>query len=98
MACKTVCNVCGKEFDIYDKQEDFTIERHVGYGSKYDGELVSLHMCCDCMDKLIDSCRVKPLTESVDEPTEEEIEYAESLRAFAEAYIEHRRRNGKTDN
>lgn len=35
---KTICNVCGKEFNMWDDQEGFGFYYRVGYGSKHDGE------------------------------------------------------------
>lgn len=55
------CNKCGKQLDIYDKQEDFSLETRVGYGSKYDGRVLNLDLCCSCMDELIDSCLISPI-------------------------------------
>lgn len=65
MARKIICNKCGKEFDIYDVQEDFTIHSQmIGYGSKYDGSSLQLDLCCECMDELIDSCKISPIEEN----------------------------------
>ena len=65
MASRTVCNMCGKTFDIWDTQEDFSLHREVGYGSKYDGSVINLDLCCECMDKLIDNiskkCAISPI-------------------------------------
>lgn len=55
------CNICGSRMDFWDIQEDYTIHTTAGYGSKYDEEEIELHICCDCMDKIIDSCAVSPL-------------------------------------
>ena len=64
---KKKCNMCGKEFDFWDEQENFCFEHKVGYGSIHDGEQVSLNLCCDCFDKVIDivapMCQVNPLSE-----------------------------------
>ena len=51
----TICNMCGKTFDKWDEQESFGIHENVGYGSKHDGDIINLDMCCDCFDKLIDN-------------------------------------------
>lgn len=59
----TICNKCGKIFDIWDKQEAFFFEKHLGYGTKYDGDKLSLHLCCDCMEDLIDKCVIFPVNE-----------------------------------
>lgn len=45
--------MCGKDFDIWDNQEDFALYRNVGYGSGYDGCKIELDLCCDCFDKLV---------------------------------------------
>ena len=60
---KVFCNKCGKEMDIFDKQEDFTIcKDRLGYGTKFDGEKLKIRLCCDCMEELIDSCKILPIT------------------------------------
>ena len=57
MSDKRVCNYCGKELDLFDLQEDFSIHRqHIGYGSIHDGDNVDLQLCCDCFDKLVSEC------------------------------------------
>lgn len=58
---KIFCNLCGKEMDRWDRQEGFSIHRRCGYGTKYDGETLELDICCDCMERLIDSCRLSPI-------------------------------------
>ena len=61
---KTICNMCGKEFDFWDMQEDFHIEKdEIGYGSKHDGMHLKLDLCCSCMDSLIDRCIIPPIAE-----------------------------------
>lgn len=61
------CNMCGKEFDFWDEQENFCFEYQIGYGSVHDGENLSLNLCCDCFDKVIDmiapQCKINPLSE-----------------------------------
>lgn len=61
ISSKVVCNLCGRDFDVWDKQEDFSIHKRCGYGTKYDGETLNLDICCDCMEQLIDSCEVSPI-------------------------------------
>lgn len=51
---KTVCNMCGKEFDVVDNNARLRLGCSVGYGSKYDGSVVECDLCCDCFDKLLD--------------------------------------------
>jgi len=48
------CNLCGKPFDMWDRQENFGFDYHVGYGSKYDLQHITVHFCCSCFDKLLD--------------------------------------------
>lgn len=55
------CNICGNKMDFWDIQEDFTIHTTVGYGSKHDGETIELHICCNCMDRIIDKCSIDPI-------------------------------------
>ena len=63
---KLVCNMCGKDFDMWDTQEKFGFHHHVGYGSEFDGEAINLDLCCECFDKLmkehiLPSCRISPI-------------------------------------
>lgn len=55
------CNICGSKMDFWDIQGDYTIHTTAGYGSKYDEEEIELHICCDCMDKIIDQCKITPI-------------------------------------
>lgn len=56
-----ICNLCGEEFDMWDRREDFSIHRRCGYGTKYDGVTVHLDICCKCMEELIEACIVSPI-------------------------------------
>ena len=62
---KTLCNVCGKEFSDYDEQEHIGLHSQIGYGSKHDGDIIDLDICCDCFDVLIDKlakqCKINPI-------------------------------------
>ena len=67
MARKTTvqCNLCGKVFDEYDRNQDFSIYRRIVYGSDFDGCFICIDICNSCLDKLIDSCVISPvMTES----------------------------------
>lgn len=55
------CNLCSNPLDEWDLQEDFTIHKFVGYGSRYDLSEVHLQMCCNCFDKIVDSCKINPI-------------------------------------
>lgn len=49
------CDMCGKEFNEFDRQEDFGFYYpNIGYGSKFDGTHISIDLCCDCFDKMIE--------------------------------------------
>ena len=62
-----ICNRCGKTFDFWDNQENFNIDKYIGFGSRYDLNRIRLHLCCDCFDKLLDwlipQCKYNPLSE-----------------------------------
>jgi len=58
-----VCNRCGKELDMWDLQQDFTIHTKVGYGSIHDMDTVHYQLCCDCFDKAVEESRVSPIIE-----------------------------------
>ena len=46
---KTICNMCGKEFDYSD---DFGIRHTYGYGSVHDMDKLEVDLCNECLDKL----------------------------------------------
>lgn len=63
---KTICNMCGKEFDRWDEEENFSFHSMIGYGSKYDMSEFDLDLCCNCMDRMLDEylipeCQYPPL-------------------------------------
>lgn len=62
MTSSIKCNFCGKPLDLYDMNQRLVIHTRLGYGSKYDGETVAFHMCCECFDKLIEICKISPIT------------------------------------
>ena len=61
-----ICNLCGKELDFFDLQNDFSIHRKIGYGSVHDGDGVHLRLCSDCFDEIVDECNVSPIEEMSD--------------------------------
>lgn len=61
MAKILYCNKCGSKMGMWDIQEDFSMQRKLGYGSKYDEYNLDLDLCCNCMDKLIESCIITPV-------------------------------------
>lgn len=64
VAKNTKCSACGKTFDIYDVQEEFTFDKYIGYGSKYDCEHIKFKLCCDCFDKIFDV--IKPMIRDIE--------------------------------
>lgn len=54
------CTICGKDFDLFDTQLDFSFQKQVGYGSVHDGEYIRLNLCCDCFDRVI--TMIEPLS------------------------------------
>lgn len=61
------CNLCGSRFGFYDEQAEFSIHKHIGYGSKNDGAYVELDICCNCMDALIERCAIRPIEVELDD-------------------------------
>jgi len=59
-----ICNMCGKEFDMCDYIGEYGFKRYVNFGSKYDGDYISIDLCCGCMDKFIESCKINPVFET----------------------------------
>ena len=52
------CSMCGVEFDWYDYQANNYLYKYLGYGSKYDPSVFEAHLCCECLDKIVDM--IKP--------------------------------------
>lgn len=61
-----VCNKCGRVFNIWDTQENFSIKRSLGYGTIYDGDELDINLCCECMEKLIEECIISPIIDTED--------------------------------
>lgn len=60
MSKGTICNKCGKKFDMWDESEGYGFHRKLGYGTIYDGMTLKLNLCCSCMESLIAACSVSP--------------------------------------
>ena len=58
-----ICNKCGKTCNEWDIQEDFSIHTRLGYGTQYDGCMLELDLCCQCMEKLIRDCKISPIVD-----------------------------------
>ena len=67
---KKQCTMCGKYFDLWDEQENFCLNRRIGYGSSYDSCQVKLRLCCGCFDRVLDMvvplCGTNPITDLTD--------------------------------
>ena len=61
MLNRNICHYCGHELNEFDLQEEFVIQTIPGYGSNYDMEEISLRLCCDCFDKLVEECAISPV-------------------------------------
>ena len=57
--------MCGKEFDMWDCQENHYIHYDFGYGSKYDEDELEADLCCDCHDKVVDFIKSKSKTNPI---------------------------------
>lgn len=64
MAKEITCNKCGKKFDLWDIQEDYSIYRRLGYGTKHDGDNLELDLCCKCMEEIISLCTISPIVDN----------------------------------
>ena len=55
------CNKCGKEISAggFLGISGFTMP----YGSRHDYDTLNLNLCVDCLDALVDSCVINPVTE-----------------------------------
>lgn len=47
--------------DLWDKEGGISVNKRLGYGSRYDGDFLELDLCAQCLDELIDSCVIKPV-------------------------------------
>ena len=50
-----ICDICGKDFDNWDLQENHHHTYNFGFGSKHDLEYLEFDVCADCFDKIIDT-------------------------------------------
>lgn len=61
-----ICSNCGKPLDEVDEKFNAHIVKKIGYGSQYDGELLSIDLCTECADFFIELARktfyIDPLT------------------------------------
>lgn len=61
---KCRCNFCGRQLDIFDLNEDYSIHKILGYGTEYDGSKIDLNFCCECMNNIISKCAISPISEN----------------------------------
>lgn len=50
-----ICDLCGKRFDDWDREESFEMDYWCGYGSKHDEEHIQFDFCCACFDEMLDT-------------------------------------------
>lgn len=55
------CNKCGKELDELDLDADYSLNKCIEYGSKYDLSIIHMQFCADCLDALIGECKRSPI-------------------------------------
>jgi len=66
VADKVCCNMCGKELDVFDMDNDYSMAKKIGYGSVHDGDDIKLNLCSNCLDNLISMCKITPLIKNED--------------------------------
>lgn len=48
-----ICNVCGKALKNPRDLDFVNIHFRIGYGSKYDGDMIDMDICPECLDKML---------------------------------------------
>ena len=61
------CNVCGKEFNEFDKNSAISLYATAFFGSKYDGKHIKADICLDCFDRFVDECKINPIMRNSDD-------------------------------
>ncbi len=76
MSTQRICSNCGKPFDENDIHFNAHFTKKLGYGSEYDGELITVDLCIDCVDCFIDLARktfyIDPITGEKNERMDEQ--------------------------
>ena len=57
-----ICNYCGKEIDDFSGSLSIKDVR-MPYLSRFDMDALNLTLCPDCLDRIVDDCRISPITE-----------------------------------
>lgn len=71
---KERCNLCGKQFDRFDRASGLKYVQQLGFGSAFDGSVLVLRLCVDCLDDLASECVINPLFVSAEEIDEDDFE------------------------
>lgn len=50
---KTICEMCGEEFDEWDKPEQFGIYNRVIFGRHFDTQIIECDLCRSCFYKIV---------------------------------------------
>ena len=64
------CNLCGRDIDGDEWEDCWSMVEILGYYSKHDGDAVTMDLCPDCVDKLIEQCVISPIDPYEDEDTD----------------------------
>ena len=48
-----VCTMCGKKFNFFDEQENFSFDKMIGYPSYYDYKRIRFKLCVKCFDDVM---------------------------------------------
>lgn len=50
---KTICEMCGEEFDEWDEPEQFGIYNRVIFGRHFDTQIIECDLCRSCFYKIV---------------------------------------------
>ena len=94
----TYCNKCGKEFDETDVACGFHVKQRIGYGSVHDTDWLVLDLCCDCLDNLIDLCKIAPIVDGeLPDPEPQAAEFIPQVYDPLKPYVVYTAADGNTD-
>ena len=51
----SVCDCCGKKDNVMRGIVHHTFGGYAGYGSKHDGEYITIVLCTECLDRMLDA-------------------------------------------
>lgn len=59
--------MCGKDIDDNEREDSWGFVDTLGYYSKYDGSKITMDLCPECVDKIIEQCIISPIETFDDE-------------------------------